>query len=442
MIALTALGSIGAFAIEPYVGVAVYYLFAVLRPQYLWEWALPPAVTWSSYVAWPTMFATLWLVLSPPLNSPKLRAVTFSRAHKAFLVFGAWICLTYVTAQNQNAAWPWFLEYIKLFIMFGLAAFVLRTLQQVRLIYLLTTIALIYIAYEVNYLYLVNGRLDIYRNGYGGLDNNGAGLMLAMVVPLAVHAWEGTRRWWRWIFVGSVPLVLHAVLMTYSRGAMLSLIAATPLLMLRSERKKQFGLVLILLIALVPTLAGNEIRTRFFSTQDYDSDESANSRFDSWRAAILIANDYPVFGAGIRNANLLSYQYGADMEGRTIHSQYFQTLADAGYPGLALYLFALGSTWLAMRRARRVLKSRADDDAQLARSMLSGVEGSLFVFCFGAAFLSLEVFELPYIVSLMGAQVSLLTMSSTAADPAKVLSANRSPQFAKRQAISLRPRVS
>jgi O-antigen ligase len=96
------------------------------------------------------------------------------------------------------------------------------------------------------------------------------------------------------------------------------------------------------------------------------------------------------------------------MEGRVIHSQYLQTLADSGYPGLILYLAALLATWWAMARGRRTLKRSEASDAALARSMLNGVEGALFVFCFGASFLSLEVFELPYIMALLGIQIALL----------------------------------
>ena len=48
-----------------------------------------------------------------------------------------------------------------------------------------------------------------------------------------------------------------------------------------------------------------------------------------------------MFGVGIRNSNLFSYQYGADMEGRTIHSQYLQIAADNGFVGLGLYLAVL-----------------------------------------------------------------------------------------------------
>src|SRR5208282_4025941 len=51
MVALTLLGTVGVFVLDPFYGVAIYYLYAVLRPQYIWEWSLPTNVTWSFYVA-------------------------------------------------------------------------------------------------------------------------------------------------------------------------------------------------------------------------------------------------------------------------------------------------------------------------------------------------------------------------------------------------------
>jgi probable O-glycosylation ligase (exosortase A-associated) len=435
MAVVTAAGVLGALFVEPFVGEAVYYLFAVLRPQYLWKWALPPEMRWSEIVAWATIAATIWFVLTSSsaatAGEPKPR---FSGAHKAFFVFGLWICLTYFTSQNQDVAWPWFLEYLKIFVMFTVAAIVVKQMRQVWWVYLASTGALVYIAYEVNFLYFVDARLDIYRSGYGGLDNNGAGLMLAMGVPLAIHAWEGSTKMWRWALLAGVPLLIHAVLMSYSRGAMLSLAAAVPVLILRSRRKWQFSVVLLLLLAMLPVLAGNEIRQEFASIEGFENDRSANQRFESWGAAIGIANEYPVFGVGIRNSTLFSYQHGADMVGRVIHSQYLQILADAGYPGLMLYLIALGALWVGMAQARRANKKREGPDAKLAHSMLNGVEGALFVFCVGASFLSLEVFELPYVIALLGAQIAVLTRSGVAdaAEPAAVASSTPLPMAHQR----------
>jgi probable O-glycosylation ligase (exosortase A-associated) len=338
---------------------------------------------------------------SPP---PRL---TF--AHRCVVAFGAWVALTYFTAQNKEAAYPWLIEYVKIMVMFVVATVLTRTVGQLWALTLLTASALAYIAYEVNYLYFVNHYLGIERNGYGGLDNNGAGLMLAMGVPLCWFVFQGIEKWWRWLFVLLIPTLVHAVLMTYSRGAMVSLLLMCPLLCLRSRRRLVLGVFGLLMgLVLIPTMAGPEIRARFLSLQTHDQDESANSRRGSWMAAMRMASDYPVFGVGIRNANLYSHQYGADYEGRTIHSNYLQVAADNGLVGLGLLLLMLGSGWRGACRARRAVRGRDDPEARRIAAIASGVECSLCVFCVGSAFLSLEVFELPYLLLFIGAQLPVL----------------------------------
>jgi probable O-glycosylation ligase (exosortase A-associated) len=410
MVLLTLAGTAGPFFRDPFWGVLIYDLFAVLRPQYMWEWSLPRDVNWSRYVALATLIALA--CSNPRAHSPSAEADedggrVLSGAHQWILAFGGCIVLSYLFGPYRNELWTdqLFIDYVKLFTMFVVSAWIVRTVRQVWTLFVMTTLVLIYIAYEMNYLYFVNGYLAIYRRGFGGLDNNGAALMLAMGVPLCVFLWDGLRRWFRWLVLAMVPVIIHAVLMSYSRGAMLSLVVTCPLWLLRSRRRGQLGVIYALVVLMIPYMAGKEIRARFFSIEQHEVDESANSRKQSWAAAIQIASDYPIFGAGLRGANVLSHQYGADMEGRTIHSQYFQIAADNGWVGLGVYLAALFSVWLSVRRARRMLKNRQDEEARRAYAVACGVEGAMAVFCFGAAFLSLEAFELPYLLLFLGAQV-------------------------------------
>ena len=192
------------------------------------------------------------------------------------LAFGCWILLTCLTARNFDVAWFWFVEYLKIFVMYAVAAFLIRTPRQIWWLAIMIALTLGYIAYEINYHYFVNHYLGIYHNGYGGLDNNGAGLMLAMGMPLCWFAYEGTTRWWRWLYLAFIPVIVHAVLMTYSRGAMLSLIVACPLLWWRSRQKKKLTVALAGFVLLaIPMMAGAEIKARFLSIQDNEVDASA-----------------------------------------------------------------------------------------------------------------------------------------------------------------------
>jgi probable O-glycosylation ligase (exosortase A-associated) len=407
---LTLIGTVGPFVNDPFCGVAVYYIFAVLRPQFLWQWSLPPDVQWSRFVALATIAGAVagQLGLLPSRGGSAHRRKNPSPTNALMFFFFVWITLSYFMARNQDVAYPYYFEYLKIFAMFTASCLILGTVRQLWILFILAALSLGYISYEVNALYLFQGYLGIQRNGYGGLDNNGAGLMLAMGVPLCFFIWDGMRGWRRWLFIALIPVIIHAVLMTYSRGAMVSLIAVCPLLIFRSRHPAQLLPFGLLLAAAIPVLAGKEIRERFFTISEHEVDESANSRRASWAAAWAMAKETPIFGVGVRNANLFSHQYGADMEGRTIHSQYLQIAADNGFVGLGLYLAVIGSVWLDTHRARRAVAGCDDPEAGQVRAIASGVEGSLAVFYVGAVFLSLENFELPFMLMLLGTQLAAI----------------------------------
>ncbi len=407
MIILTLLGTVGTFTISPFLGIAVYYFLAILRPQYLWQWSLPEGVHWSYYVALCAVIAAagtrfgLW----PSGERQGRFAPRLTRTHMAVLAFGTWIGVTYLTAQNQAVAYPWFVEYLKLFVMFAVAISLVRTVHHVWILFCLAPVALGYIAYEINLLYLTTGRLTIQRDGYGGFDNNVAALMLAMGVPLCWFAWEGSRKRFRLAFLALIPVLLHAVLMTYSRGAMVALILVAPLIGLRSRHRRPLAIGGLAVALMLPVLAGPEIRERFFSIQSHEQDASAQERRHLWAAGWNIALDHPVFGVGVRNANLYSFQYGAAFEGQTIHSQYLQTAADNGFVGLGLYLTLLVLVWNSLNQVRREADRHTGPAAQRVHALAVGVECSLAVFCVGSIFLSLEVFELPYLLFLLAGQL-------------------------------------
>lgn len=409
------LGTAGSFGLSPVYGVAVYYLYAVLRPQFMWEWVEALGVrigevNWSFPVALATLFSALvWRLglWTPPgvARQPWYGSPRFGRSHVLFLLFTAWISLTYVTALNQTRAWPFFLEYVKIFVMFACAALVLREVRDLWLIYLVVLGSAAYIAYEINFFYLVYHWMFLQQRGYGGLDNNGAALILAMAVPMAFFAWEATRRWWRWAYLAVIPILGHAILLSYSRGAMLSLIPTAALMWLRSRNKATVGALYLVAAALIVGTTGKEIADRFKSI----GSDSQNPRLLSWRIAVQMANDRPVFGFGIRNSNLYTFDYGADEEGRTIHSQYLQLAADSGWVAPGIYGALLLSIFVGLWQVRWWLRKFQDPETASVRSLTAGVECALFLFCFGAIFLSVEHFEMPYILMLLGVQVHAIT---------------------------------
>ncbi|MDB5311380.1 MAG: hypothetical protein JWO38_5582 [Gemmataceae bacterium] len=417
MVAVTAIGCVGSFTHTAFVGLCVYILYAVLRPQFMWKWSLPDGVNWSLYVALATIAATI--LFGPRAPGPvagrwPAGPVVLTRLHVLFLLFGVWIGISYLQAIRPEAGDFHMEEYAKLYVMFIVGIVAIRTVGQVWAIYLVYALSLAYISYEINFLYFVNGYLGIVRNGYGGHDNNGAGMLLAMGVPLCAFAWEAYRGWYRWAFALFIPVIMHAVLMTYSRGAMVSLIVAAPFWILRGRYRRQKVALGLVILAMVPFMAGPQIRERFFSVNDYKKDEAAQSRLTSWLIGIRIANEHPVFGVGVRNSPLLTYDYGADMPGRVIHSQYIQLAADNGWIGLFLYLGVVGCALWDLQRVIRTAHGRPDPDSVRAYLAAAGLQGALVTFLVGATFLSCEAFEPQYYLFLAATQLRLIYLSAPA----------------------------
>lgn len=268
MVLTLLIGSAGSFALTPLCGIAIYYMYSIVRPQFLWDWALPPDPGWSFMVAVSTLAATaVWrLGLFAPVKvaaPPWYGEPPYTRSHYLFLAFVGWICLTYPTAMNTDRAYPFFMEYVKIFVMFIAATWVLRTVRDLWIIYMVVLVCAIYVGYEINFLYVVHQYLILQSRGYCGLDNNGAALILAMAVPMAFFAWEAMRHWSRWVFLLAIPMLVHGVLLSYSRGAMLSLCVVAPLIFVRARNKLFLGAIYACLAAAMPFMAGKEIQERF-----------------------------------------------------------------------------------------------------------------------------------------------------------------------------------
>ncbi len=407
---MTALGAIGALQ-TPFWGVMLYYTLAVLRPQHLWEWALDGSVRWS-------LIAALITLLSFCLHLGRIvNRSSFNTMITLIISYGLLVMLSTITAFNPQIAQGWAIEYAKVMVIAVVASMVIDHFWQVKLLAMMILMMLGYIAWEINFLYFFQGgRLNIFHYGYGGLDNNGAGLLLAMGIPFAyafaLSPAKGLWRWWPIAAAALGLLLMHAVMMTFSRGAMLAAAVGIVWILIHHRPRWQSGGAAAALLIVLSLMAGPEIRERFLSTTNFRTDASAQSRFGSWAAAWNIAWENPVLGKGIRNSNQYTRNHGADRQGRTIHNQYLQIAADTGIPAAALYLFILCFGMWNFRRARMMCRDtlkdppdKLDDDKRQRISHASRIclasQASLVIFLFDGMFLSLEMFEPPWLLLVM-----------------------------------------
>ena len=410
MLGVTGCAVVGALGWGPYVAILAYYAFAVLRPQHMWEYALPREFQWSLYVALAalaTAAAYRFRLVGYPTAGPTVgaRSPVWSPVHWLMLVFFGWMTVCYVQAENQNRAWDTFDIYLKTTVMFLVASLTVYRLSQLWVLLAVLVGVDVYVAYEANFQYFVWHWNQIQSRGFGGLDNNGAALMLAMAIPLCYFLWEGTTGWWRWGYLLAVPVLAHAVQLTFSRGALLSTLLTLPLVFLFSRHKRLLAGFAVVGAGFVFATSGPELKERFFSIKQHDVDESANMRKMAWKAATEIATERPFFGVGLRCSAPHMESHGAP-KGMTIHSQYLQLAADTGWVGMGLYVALYGTALVfGFRLWWRIRRWPPYPEVVRARALAAGITCSLVLYGIGAVFLSLETFELPYVLFLLIAQL-------------------------------------
>ncbi|MFI4861765.1 MAG: O-antigen ligase family protein [Phycisphaerales bacterium JB063] len=421
---LTAAVMVGGTAAitAPFWGVMLYYALATLRPQNLWAWALAdmPTVRWSLLAGGIAIGAFL-IHLPTIINTARTNKVL-----GLLLIYAVLITLSVLTAFNPKVAQFWLEEYAKVIAIAVIASLVVQQLWQVRALGIMIALSIGYIALEINHLYFTQGgRLDILHDGYGGLDNNGAGTLIALGIPFAyflaisrVGNWAKPRRV---LGICLGLLMLHSVMMTYSRGAMLATAVGIGWILFHHRPRKQAVAAGFATMLVVAVMAGPEIRNRFVSTAEFQTDASAQSRFESWGAAWRMAWDNPILGKGIRNSNTYSENFGADMAGRTIHNQYLQLAADSGIPAALVYiLLLLIGLWGVYLARRRILHFHSEkheglEDEQHARledaaALTLALQAALLMFMFSAMFLSVELVELPWLLIVLAGVTPMAVM--------------------------------
>ena len=157
-----------------------------------------------------------------------------------------------------------------------------------------------YPAFELNMTYL-GGYNRIREEGFGGMDNNSYAISLVTCSGLAFFLFfipkSGGKKPSP---AASAALMVHAVLLSFSRGGMLGLIVLglTIFVVMPKGPKECLGFLLAVVIGL--SLAGQEVRDRFATSfaDNEHRDASAESRLVLWAACWDTMLKHPVLGVG------------------------------------------------------------------------------------------------------------------------------------------------
>lgn len=237
----------------------------------------------------------------------------------------------------------------------------------------------------------VSGRLE----SVGGPGVDDANLLAAHLIPgLAIAGFmflgqSGVKRWLAFL---TIPFILNAIILTQSRGALVSMALSAPVAWYLAPKscRKSISVAILLGGLLFLGLSNEEFWERAASLAGGKEQAAEETRVGLIKPQLRMAEDYPL-GAGHRGNEFLSPIYMpsellSNSGNRSAHNTFLAVLVDQGIPGaillIALYLWAV----------IQVVRLRNADQAKGSLNMAAlraGLGTALFSYFISGIFLNL-----------------------------------------------------
>ncbi|MDX8126336.1 putative O-glycosylation ligase, exosortase A system-associated [Methylomonas sp. LW13] len=365
---------------KPWWGVLSLAIFSYLNPH---------AYAWGAVRSLPVYYVLFLVVVVSTFNTKDKQPIPKDWRISVFITL--WFYFIFTTTQSplQDIAWEKFLFVSKVFVPFYFTWVLINTRE--KLYYLISTIGA-----SIG-LVAVKGGIFAILTGFGHRvygppntqfeDNNLFAVAMLIAVPLLL-VWEKEVRksWLKKGILLSIPIIYAASLSSWSRGALLTMIALTFTLISNSKRKYlMIPLVIGGTFFVIPYLP-EEWFGRMHTLETYEEDASAMSRIEAWTDGWNHALSHPFTGAG--------FDGWIHVTMRDWHSSYVEMLAEHGFIAFGLWISLILGSVLGLTR----LSSQAKrvEGMEWVRHYSLMVRTSIICYMVGTAFLGLSYWDLIY----------------------------------------------
>jgi putative inorganic carbon (HCO3(-)) transporter len=278
---------------------------------------------------------------------------------------------------------------------------------------------------------------DVQRRVTGPIGEvNRYAQILLMLVPLGIFRFTGEKRQvLRWAAAVMTAIITFGVVLTYSRGAVVGLIALIGCLaLLRMIKLRYIAVILLAMGIVLAALPQYAERVASLSEIGAFAGDTVNrgtvggsflSRLTETTAAALVAVDHPLVGVGPDMFPIYYEQYAKQVgllvrndATREAHDLYVGIAAELGIPGLIVFLIICVLTLRMLLQARRRSVDRRPDLEQLTTPYLL----ALITYAVTGLFLHLSFtryFFLMLAVATAAAVITLREMDELDADEAE-----------------------
>jgi len=389
LITLVVFGLIPMIFMRPYVGILAWSWISYMSPHRL-AWGFAYNMPFAAIIGGVTIISILF--------SKEEKKIPVTPVTVVLMFFIAWMCITTVFAYNHDLAMLDFKRTMKIQLMTIFLLLVMTAKDRINMLVWTIVFSLGFFGLKGGIFAVATGGSYRIWGPAGSFieDNNALALALIMTVPLMRYLQiQVKKKWQKFGLIALMLLTIIAAISSYSRGALVALVAMGIALWWKGRKKLLFGIVGLLTTVGILMFMPGQWFDRIGTLQTYDEDESAMGRINAWYFAFNLAINEPLGGGYGAFTRSLFAIYAPDPEAfHDAHSIYFEVLGEHGFIGLALFLL-LG--FLSFRTATWIIKNARDHTELIwARDLAAMIQVSLIGYGVGGSFLGLAYWDLPY----------------------------------------------
>jgi O-antigen ligase len=317
---------------RPFYGLLIYVCFAIIRPEAMWHWSLPPGGNYSRVIA-------LALLVGWAING--FGNWRFGKGKPFVVLFGlylGWALLsTLLVAPFPDKGFAFLEAMLKVFLPFVVGVTLIENIQQIKQLAWVIAGSVSYKALELNRSFYA-GFNQLQEYGFGGMDNNCVAIELVAAVGFMFFFFFTAPKWWqKAIAAASCGLLVNAIMFSNSRGGMLSLIITGVVAFILIPKRPYHFAILTVGILVALRLAGPATFERFYTTfaDKEERDASAESRLELWKDCVELAVDNPILGVGPKHFAYYAQRHLGWGTPKEAHSLWFQGSPNSVSPASA-----------------------------------------------------------------------------------------------------------
>jgi O-antigen ligase len=294
--------------------------------------------------------------------------------------------LSYITTPQAvvwtNSHW---LTYVSFLMLFFITVSIVDSLDRLRWVLLAASSSLALASlYVLRDWQLYHALYRDYRPGWVVGDPNYFTVNILLFIPTTfLLVLQPRPRWQQWYCGGCFIITLFGVWISASRGGFLGILVCCLCLILRSKRRVRnmvlLGAAFVAVTAFSPVSPIQRFRNPSIGDQ-----QSADTHVALMHGGVRMILAHPLLGVGLDNFRfhiaefVTSEESGRmDVVKRIAHNSYVEIGAEAGLPGLLLFLGMLLSCLLSLEQVAQTSKRLGNSTLrQIALGLQAGLLGS------------------------------------------------------------------